>query len=198
MIFGGRDRSKSPLAGFTLLEVLLAVLLCAVPVVAAQRLLFRAADSVRLASQQALAVRAATNTLERIYAFHVVGLWPQGTVPTGQWQHALSTTIASDHSPQSPVSCINRWCTVDQWAAHEVAAFGCALNADWAAEFCATITPFPMGTQGRLELPQIPVFRASLVANMSLGVRIRWPKAQALHQPTEAGDWYQVTLGDHP
>jgi len=70
------SRSESGLAGFTLLEVLVAVLLCAVPVVAAQRLMLRSADSVRFASQQALAVRAAANTLDRIYAYHVGGLWP--------------------------------------------------------------------------------------------------------------------------
>ena len=52
--------------GFTLVEVLVALLLCTVPVVAAQRLMFRAADSVRFTTQQALAERAATNTLNRI------------------------------------------------------------------------------------------------------------------------------------
>jgi hypothetical protein len=31
-----------------------------------------------------------------------------------------------------------------------------------------------------------------------LGVQVRWPKAQALHQPTEPGNWHQITLGDHP
>ena len=49
MVRHSMSRSESGLAGFTLLEVLVAVLLCAVPVVAAQRLMLRSADSVRFA-----------------------------------------------------------------------------------------------------------------------------------------------------
>ena len=184
--------------GFTLVEVLVVLLLCTVPVVAAQRLMFCAADSVRFTTQQALAERAATNTLNRIYAFHVVGLWPQGSVAAGQWLDALNTNIASDDLAQSTLSCMNRWCSVDQWAAHEAGALGCALKGDWAAGLCANIAQTPTDIQDRVERPQVPRFQASLAANRSLGVQVRWPKAQALHQPTEPGNWHQITLGDHP
>ena len=66
MVLSRTSGPKFPGMGFTLVEVLVALLLCTVPVVAAQRLMFRAADSVRFTTQQALAERAATNTLNRI------------------------------------------------------------------------------------------------------------------------------------
>ena len=89
--------------GFTLVEVLVALLLCTVPVVAAQRLMFRAADSVRFTTQQALAERAATNTLNRIYAFHVVGLWPARAAC--ECCHGL----VADDGPHSLIDLIRRF-----------------------------------------------------------------------------------------
>ena len=62
-----------------MLVVLLALLLCAVPVVAARSLMLRSADSVRLATQQAFAGCAdVTNTFERFHAefiWRFTGLW---------------------------------------------------------------------------------------------------------------------------
>ena len=49
MVFNSRGGSDSSLSVFTLLEVLLALLLCAVPVVAVHSLMLRTADSLRLA-----------------------------------------------------------------------------------------------------------------------------------------------------
>ena len=198
MVRHSMSRCESGLAGFTLLEVLVAVLLCAVPVVAAQRLMLRSADSVRFASQQALAVRAAANTLDRIYAYHVGGLWPQGAVPTGRWLDGLNADIASEEPPQSTLNCVNRWCSSDQWAAFEGVALGCALNGDWVADFCASIAPTPLEIKSGIEQPRVPIFRASLAASSSLGLRVRWPKAHALPEPTELEEWHQIILGDHP
>ena len=124
MVSNPRRAFIPPHSGFTLLEVLVALLLCAVPVVAVQRLMFRTADSVRFATQQTRVMRAATNTLDRIHAYHVAVLWPQGLVASGQWLDTLSVSIASDDSAQSTPSCINRWCSMDQWAAYEAIALG--------------------------------------------------------------------------
>ena len=198
MVSNRREASNPTHSGFTLLEVLVAMVLCAMPVVAVQRLMFRTADSVRFATQQALVMRAATNTLDRIHAYHVAVLWPQGFVTSGQWLDTLSVSIASDDSAQNTLSCINRWCSVDQWAAYEAMALGCALNADWEAGLCATIAQTPMDFQGEFEQPYLTSFQASLAGNTSLGVRVRWPKAQGWRQPEDPLDWYQITLGDHP
>ena len=198
MVFNSRGGSDSSLSGFTPLEVLLALLLCVVPVVAVQSLMLRTADSLRLAAQQALAARAVTNTFERIYAFHIAGLWPQGVVAPGQWLDALNTDIAADESAPSALSCVNRWCSADQWAAYEATAIGCTLNADWEAAWCATVAQIPAQTQGAVDRPQVPLFRASVTANTALSLRVRWPKSQQLHQSADSGDWYQVTLGSWP
>ena len=198
MVSNGRQATNPPRSGFTLLEVLAALLLCAVPVVAVQQMMFRTADSVRYAAQQALAMRAATMTLERIHAYHVAVLWPQGTVAAGHWLDALNLSIATDDSAQSTSSCVNRWCSVDQWAAYEAVALGCALNVDWAAGSCAAYAQSPMDIHGKIEHSQLSVFQASLVANTSMGVRVRWPKNRALQPPPAPGDWYQITLGHHP
>lgn len=198
MVFNSRGGSDSPLSGFTMLEVLLALLLCAVPVVAAQSLMLRSADSVRLATQQAFVMRAVTNTFERVYAYHVAGLWPQGVVAPGRWLDALNTDITSDESAPSALSCVNRWCSADQWAAFEANALGCALYADWEAVFCATVAQTPADTQGAVDRPQMTVFQASFVANTTLALRVRWPKSKELHQWPDSGDWYQVRLGSLP
>ena len=87
---------------------------------------------------------------------------------------------------------------MDQWVAYEAIALGSALNADWEAGLCATIAQTPMDFQGEFEQPYLTSFQASLAGNTSLGVRVRWPKAQGWRQPEDPLDWYQITLGDHP
>ena len=71
--------------GFTLLEVLVAVLLVAIPVGSAQMLMLHSTGVVHGAQDHALARAAARHYVVRTLAFHLGGLWPKSFVSPGYW-----------------------------------------------------------------------------------------------------------------
>lgn len=68
-MIGWPVQHSSARRGLSLLELLLALLLSAVPLVAAQSLIFRTADSARFAADEMLARQAALSSYERILLF---------------------------------------------------------------------------------------------------------------------------------
>jgi prepilin-type N-terminal cleavage/methylation domain-containing protein len=118
--------------GFTLLEVLLATLLLSVPVVAVQTLMLRSVSHGRWVTQQHLAQQAGETALTRIFAFHALGLWPQNLTTPGHWLPSLALSTSGMNALTAATTCVNRWCSVDQWVAYEQAALVCAL--DYQAE----------------------------------------------------------------
>ena len=89
-------------SGFTLLEVLLATVLLAVPVVAVQMLMLQSVSHGRGTAQQQLALQAGETALSRIFAFHSLGLWPDHLTPPGSWLPALAATITPKVSAEPP------------------------------------------------------------------------------------------------
>ena len=71
--------------GFTLLEVLVATLLVAIPVAATQMLMLRTAAVVGDICSDAHSRHAANHFVARVSAFHLGGFWPDSSVSPGQW-----------------------------------------------------------------------------------------------------------------
>jgi Tfp pilus assembly protein PilV len=182
--------------GLSLLELLLALLLTAVPVVAAQRLMFRTADSARFVADQMLARQAALSSYERIIAFYTQGLWPANVLQSGVWWVALNTTVNEDSTDALGMQCVNNWCSMNQWAAFEVAAMGCALRGHFVhhedplvgTTGCQTAAPLDESfvglsdttellTEQPIETHSLLAFEAEMHAVDNLGIVVRWPKA---------------------
>ena len=70
--------------GFTLLEVLVAALLVAIPVGSAQMLMLHSTRVVH-GAQPPLARTAARLYVARALAFHLGGFWPESFVSPGNW-----------------------------------------------------------------------------------------------------------------
>lgn len=199
MIRWSAQQNPSAQLGLSLLELLLALLLTAVPVVAAQSLMFRTAESARFVTDQMLARQAARNTYERIFAIHTQGLWPADVRQSGVWWTGLNTTVSSDSIDALGTQCVNNWCSMSQWAAFEVAATGCALRGhfvhyeDLAAGttgcqnaappdemFAAASDATELLAQQRIETQSLRAFEAEIHAVDKLGIAVRWPRPPAL------------------
>jgi prepilin-type N-terminal cleavage/methylation domain-containing protein len=118
--------------GFTLLEVLLATLLLSVPVVAVQTLMLRSVSHGRWVTQQHLAQQAGETTLTRIFAFHALGLWPQNLTTPGHWLPSLALSTSGMDALTAATTCVNRWCSVDQWVVTSRST--CRLCLDYHAD----------------------------------------------------------------
>ena len=89
--------------GFTLLEVLVATLLVAIPVAATQMLMLRSAAVVGDVHSDAHARYAASHFVARVSAFHLGGFWPDSAVSPGQWLRNIDMELSADDLPVSPL-----------------------------------------------------------------------------------------------
>ena len=90
--------------GFTLLEVLVATLLVAIPVAATKTLMLRTAAVVGDVRTDAHARYAANHFVARVSAFHLGGFWPDSSVSRGQWLRNIDMELSDDDPPVSPPS----------------------------------------------------------------------------------------------
>lgn len=199
-------------SGFTLLEVLLATVLLAVPVVAVQTLMLQSVSHGRGTAQQQLALQAGETALSRIFAFHSLGLWPDHLTPPGSWLPALAATITPQGIGRTAASCVNRWCSLDQWVAYEHASVACALDFRAGSSACDEMVAddawwpqeLPVGGSSRpVRTPRLVGFQATFTADGGLGLELAWP-GDAL--PAGVGGialeprvgWQQISLGVSP
>ena len=195
--------------GFTLLEVLLAMLLLLVPVTAVQTLLVRSANNTRWIEQQHLALQGAETALNRVFAFHALGLWPHNLAAPGYWLPSLPVSFDGSDAALASTSCLNRWCSGDQWVAFEYGALGCTLDHSFAPSICDEL----LGRDGESlshdsalgagylpnRVARLVGFEAIFSVNDALGLVVRWPKAGAFEgadgiiRGTE-GDWHEIRL----
>jgi prepilin-type N-terminal cleavage/methylation domain-containing protein len=198
--------------GFTLLEVLLVTLLLSVPVVAVQTLMLRSVSHGRWVTQQHLAQQAGETALTRIFAFHALSLWPQNLTTPGHWLPSLALSTSGMDALTAATTCINRWCSVDQWVAYEQAALVCALDyqaepstcdellggAEWPPEASAA-----GGSSQSLRMPRLAGFQATLTVDDALGLVLGWPRDATFTGDVEtdsdhSAGWHQIILGVTP
>jgi len=172
--------------GFSLLEVLLAFALAGLPVVAAQRLMVHATVQTRLAAERQHAVQAAHASWERIYAFHVHGLWPQQQLAAGVWVSNLAGALSSEADDGSLEHCVNRWCAQEAWAAYELAILQCALAGQ--PQGCGDVSRWSEPSAPRSGLTQttsprwylgLRDFHALIAVEDGLSIEVSWPVASA-------------------
>ncbi len=170
--------------GFSLLEVLLALVLAGLPVVAAQRLMVHSVVQTRLAAEHRHAVQAAHGSWERIYAFHVHGLWPQQQLAAGTWVPNLAGTLSPAVDDRSLEHCVNRWCAQGAWAAYELAILQCALAGQ--PQGCGDVSRWsePSDLQSELTQTALPRwylglrgFHARIAVEDGLSIEVSWPGA---------------------
>ena len=109
-------------------------------------------------------------------------------------------------------TCINRWCSVDQWVAYEQAAFVCALDyqaepstcdellggAEWPPEASAA-----GGSSQSLRMPRLAGFQATLTVDDALGLVLGWPRDATFTGDVDTDSdhragWPQIILGVTP
>jgi prepilin-type N-terminal cleavage/methylation domain-containing protein len=184
--------SESILRGFTLLEVLVATLLVAIPVAAAQMLMLRSAAVVGGVQSNAHARYAASHFVARVSAFHLGGFWPDSSVSPGQWLRSIDMELSADDLPVSPPWCINRWCSASQWADFESAHLVCVLNVQLLGDFCAEL----MGSPHRAVMDRntrFTEFNVRVRAGEDFALAIEWPMPEAKQN---ASSMHRITLGD--
>ena len=207
--------NDAPNAGFTLLELMLAMLLIAVPVLATQTLMFRTAASARLADQQAVALRAASNSFTRLFAFHNAGLWPGGVTASGEWLPALQADHLNASLSVGHTTCINRWCSMNEWAAFEQAFLQCGLAGHADSKTCVQLMNSPLyadtgaDTGTTVRRSQLQEFRIAIRTKDSLLITVEWPFGTADMDSSSLGagaanplgssskaDWQQISVGN--
>ncbi|MBL6815350.1 MAG: prepilin-type N-terminal cleavage/methylation domain-containing protein, partial [Pseudomonadales bacterium] len=183
---------ESTSQGYTLLEVLVAALLVAIPVAAAQMLMLRSAATVASVQDDAHARYAASHFVARVAAFHLGGLWPDSAVSPGQWLRSIDMELSADDLPVSPPQCINRWCSASQWADFESAYLICVLNVQLLGDFCTEVMAISHHavTDGH---ERIAEFNIRVRAGDNFAIVIEWPGHEA--SQTSSG-MRRVTLGD--
>jgi prepilin-type N-terminal cleavage/methylation domain-containing protein len=198
--------------GFTLLEVLLATLLLSVPVVAVQTLMLRSVNHGRWVTQQQLALQAGETALNRIFAFHALGLWPQNLTPPGHWLPSLAVSVSGLDMLTTATNCVNRWCSVDQWVAYEQATLVCALDYQAEISTCNELLEdgewslgalAAGGSFGSVEMPRLAGFQLTLAVDNALELVLGWPRDAAFTGtagtgPEPSAGWHQITLGVTP
>lgn len=205
--------NTGPLGGFSLLEVLLAMLLLSVPVAAVQTLMLRSVNHGRWVAQQQLALQAGEAAMNRIFAFHSLGLWPQNLTASGHWMPSLAGSISASDTAMATSSCINRWCSSDQWVAFEHTILACALDHRAAPSTCDELlglsgessseSLLPGEMPRSLRVPRLLGFQATLTVDGSLRLVISWPSDGVLAAadgttPAPGTDLYEVSLGAVP
>ena len=160
--------------GFTLLEVLVAALLVAIPVVAAQMLMLHSAAVFHGAQGHAHARAAARHYVARVSAFHLGGLWPDSSVSPGYWLPSIEIQMSASELPVSPPQCINRWCSATEWADFESANLACVLNVQSLGEFCSQVVAIPHHVETDRNV-RFTRFNVTVRADDGLDVVIEWP-----------------------
>ena len=182
--------------GFTLLEVLVATLLVAIPVAATQMLMLRSAAVVGDVHSDAHARYAASHFVARVSAFHLGGFWPDSAVSPGQWLRNIDIELSADDLPVSPPQCINRWCSATEWADFESAHLACVLNVQSLGEFCSQVVAIPHHVETDRNV-RFTRFNVTVRAEDGLDVVIEWPtpegtRASASTSSIEDSDMHRI------
>ena len=178
--------------GFTLLEVLVAALLVAIHVGAAEMLMQHSAAVFCGAQVRAHARAAARHYVARVSAFHLGGLWPDSSVSPGYWLPGIEIQMSASELPVSPPQCINRWCSAPEWADFESAHLVCVLNVQLLGDFCAEL----MGSPHRAVMDRntrFTEFNVRVRAGEDFALAIEWPMPEAKQN---ASSMHRITLGD--
>lgn len=198
--------------GFSLIEVLLAMLLLALPVAGVQILMLRSLNSAGELEHQQLALQAAELALDRAFAFHALGLWPANHIAPGHWLPEYAGTVGSSGGLPTTVNCRNRWCSADQWVAYEHLMLGCTLDYRLAVSTCNAVLDWESGqtttatSQETLWTPRLQGFEASFLVADTLSVVVGWPGNGAVGAGastagpgpiagTPVNDWREIRLG---
>lgn len=183
----GESRSR----GFTLLEVLVAALLVAIPVVAAQMLMLRSVAVVGGVQSDAHARYAASHFVARVSTYHLGGFWPDSSVLPGQWLRGMEMELTADDLPASPPQCINRWCSASQWVDFESAHLACVLNVQLLGDFCSEVVAIPHHVITDRNT-RFTAFNVRVRAGDGFAVAIEWPRPEARQSPSGV---HRITLG---
>lgn len=198
--------------GFSLIEVLLAMLLLALPVAGVQILMLRSLNSAGELEHQQLALQAAELALQRAFGFHALGLWPENHIAPGHWLAEFAGTVGSSGGLSTSVNCGNRWCSADQWVAYEHLVLGCTLDYRLAVSTCKAVLDWESGqtttatSQENLWTPRLQGFEASFLVADTLSVVVGWPGNGAVGAGastagpgpiagTPVNDWREIRLG---